>query len=157
LDFPTGLMRGRFHPENGQLYATGMFAWAGSKRGDGGFYRIRHTQIAPNLPTVLKATKDGVELEFTSELDKDQAIELKSYQIKVWDLKRTRNYGSKHYNERLLEVKEVMLSKGGRIVRLVIPELKPTWGMSIRYKLKNSKGEEFEGEINNSIHQMPQT
>ena len=157
LDFPTGLMRGRFHPENGQLYATGMFAWAGSKRGDGGLYRIRHTQISPNLPISLKATKNGIELEFTTQLDEEQAKDLKSYQIKVWDLKRTRNYGSKHYNERILKVQEVILPKEKRIIRLVIPELKPTWGMSIRYKLKNASGEEFNGEINNSIHQMPKT
>ncbi len=29
--FPTGVMRGRFHPADGQLYACGMFAWAGNQ------------------------------------------------------------------------------------------------------------------------------
>src|SRR5690606_24509739 len=43
LEFPTGIMRGRFHPDEGQLYAAGMFAWAGNKVKDGGFYRIRAT------------------------------------------------------------------------------------------------------------------
>ena len=28
--FPTGVMRGRFHPADGQLYLCGMFAWAGN-------------------------------------------------------------------------------------------------------------------------------
>ena len=157
LDFPTGIMRGRFHPENGQLYATGMFAWAGSKRGDGGLYRIRHTGVTPKLPISLKATKNGIEMKFTSPLEKNQSANTKSYQIKVWDLKRTRNYGSRHYNERLLEINKVVLSEDNTMVRLIIPELKPTWGMSIKYKLKTDNGEEFQGEINNSIHKMPQT
>ena len=29
--FPTGVMRGRFHPKDGQLYCCGMFAWAGNQ------------------------------------------------------------------------------------------------------------------------------
>ena len=105
----------------------------------------------------LKATKNGIEMKFTSPLEKNQSINTKSYQIKVWDLKRTRNYGSRHYNERLLEINEVVVSEDNTMVRLIIPELKPTWGMSIKYKLTTENGEEFQGEINNSIHKMPQT
>lgn len=37
---------------------------------------------------------------------------------------------------------------------LVIAELSPTWGMSIRYQLKSASGEPFEGEVHNSIHQL---
>ena len=157
LDFPTGIMRGRFHPENGQLYATGMFAWAGSKRGDGGLYRIRYTGVTPKLPTSLKTIKNGIELGFTTPLDENHATNIKSYEIKVWDLKRTKNYGSRHYNERLLSIKQTVLSNDKTKVELIIPELKPTWGMSIKYKLKTDKGDAFQGEINNSIHKMPQT
>ncbi len=41
--FPTGVMRGRFHPVSGQLYCCGMFAWAGDQTQPGGFYRVRYT------------------------------------------------------------------------------------------------------------------
>ncbi len=157
LDFPTGIMRGRFHPENGQLYATGMFAWAGSKRGDGGFYRIRYTGKTPKLPAHLIATKDGIEIEFTTKLDQAKAQNTGSYQIEVWDLKRTRNYGSKHYNQRKLTVKKAVLSSDKKRIRLLIPDLKPTWGMAIRYNLSNAEGEKFNGEIHNSIHRMPES
>ena len=34
--FPTGIMRGRFHPTDGQLYTCGMFAWAGNQTVPGG-------------------------------------------------------------------------------------------------------------------------
>ncbi len=157
LDFPTGIMRGRFHPGNGQLYATGMFAWAGSKRGDGGFYRIRHTGKNPKLPILLEATNDGIQLGFTTKLDSATATTTRSYQVEVWDLKRTRNYGSRHYNQRKLAITKVTLSADGRKTRLHIPELKPTWGMSIKYNLRDSAGAEVKGEIHNSVHQMPKS
>ena len=157
LDFPTGIMRGRFHPGNGQLYATGMFAWAGSKRGDGGFYRIRHTGKNPNLPVLLQATNDGIQLGFTNKLDAATATSTRSYQVEVWDLRRTRNYGSRHYNQRKLAIKKVTLSADGSKTRLHIPELKPTWGMSIKYNLRDASGKEVKGEIHNSVHQMPKS
>jgi len=28
--FPTGVLRARFHPRDGQFYGCGMFAWAGN-------------------------------------------------------------------------------------------------------------------------------
>ena len=58
--FPTGVMRGRFHPDDGQLYACGMFAWAGNQTAPGGFYRVRATGKPMFLPTGLHATKNGV-------------------------------------------------------------------------------------------------
>ena len=94
---------------------------------------------------------------FTTPLDENHATNIKSYEIKVWDLKRTKNYGSRHYNKRLLSIKQTVLSNDKTKVELIIPELKPTWGMSIKYKLKTDKGDAFQGDINNSIHKMPQT
>ena len=154
LEFPTGIMRGRFHPENGQLYATGMFAWAGSKRGDGGFYRIRYTGDDPYLPVGLEATADGMRLTFTGAVDPESA-KGDAFRLQVWDLKRTKNYGSKHYNQRALEVAAASVSADGKSVMLQVPDLEPTWGMEIHYKLKGADGEAFEGKIHNSIHEMP--
>ena len=54
-DFPTGVMRGRFHPYDGQLYVCGMFDWAGNKRGTGGFYRISNTGAHARLATTSQA------------------------------------------------------------------------------------------------------
>ncbi len=155
MDFPTGIMRGRFHPGNGQLYVVGMFAWAGNKRADGAFYRIRYTGQNPHLPGGLKATADGVALKFTGALDKESAANPGAWTIQVWDLKRTRGYGSRHFNERKLSVSKVDVIGDGTVVRLHIPELKPTWGMSIKYKVRTSEGEDLQGEIHNTIHKMP--
>ena len=46
--------------------------------------------------------------------------------IKVWTLKRTKNYGSQHYDEHALTIREVKLSDDHRTVTLDIPDLAPT-------------------------------
>ncbi|MBC8096907.1 MAG: c-type cytochrome, partial [Akkermansiaceae bacterium] len=72
-DLPSGVMRGRFHPQNGQLYACGMFAWAGNRTRDGGFYRVRHTGKPITMPIGFHATTKGVELKFASPVDAKSA------------------------------------------------------------------------------------
>ncbi|MEM8735985.1 MAG: DUF6797 domain-containing protein, partial [Planctomycetota bacterium] len=49
-DAASGLIRGRFHPERDELYACGMFSWAGSRQAPGCFYRIRYNQTPVHLP-----------------------------------------------------------------------------------------------------------
>ncbi len=152
--FPTGVMRGRFHPGDGQLYCCGMFAWAGSQQQPGGLYRIRYTGQPVHLPVGLHATKNGVEIQFSGEVDSDSGCDPKNFAVTVWDLKRTANYGSKHFNERRLEVSSAELADDGQTVTLTIPELQPTWGMEINYAIKKSNGEPLRGKIHNTIHRM---
>ena len=108
---PTGVMRGRFHPKDGQLYACGMFAWAGDQTAPGGFYRIRATGKPMFLPTGLHATKKGLKITFTDPLDRASASDPSHYSVKTWSLKRTANYGSEHYNEKPLRVTAASLSE----------------------------------------------
>jgi len=152
--FPTGIMRGRFHPVDGQLYTCGMFAWAGNQSAPGGFYRVRYTGKPTDLPVGLKATANGVELTFTDAIDPASAAEVKNYTIKVWGLKRSQAYGSKHIDEKALAVSKATASNDGKTVRLEIPELAPTWGMSIQYRLKGADGRTISGTIHNTIHEM---
>ncbi|MDB4730631.1 hypothetical protein OAF13_01125, partial [Akkermansiaceae bacterium] len=149
--FPTGIMRGRFHPGDGQLYGCGMFAWAGTQRQAGGFYRIRKTKQPANLPTKIEATKSGVTLTLSDPID-STSVKPENFSIKVWDLKRTKSYGSKHYNERELKVTAAKLS--GNKLSLAIAGLQPTWGMSIEMRLTDSKGEKFKRLIHNSIFEL---
>ena len=153
LDFPTGIMRGRFHPGDGQLYSIGMFAWAGNKNQDGGFYRIRHTGKSAPLPIGLNATKDGMTLRFTDPIDAISAADVANYQVKIWGLKRTENYGSPHINEHPLKVTSAKLLEDGKSVAITIPDIAPTWCMEIEYELKNAEGSSFTGCINNTIHE----
>lgn len=151
---PTGVMRGRFHPKDRQLYTCGMFAWAGSATKPGGLYRIRATGEPMHLPIGLHAKRDKIQITWTDPLDRETAIDPKQYALKTWDLKRTKNYGSKHYNEQPLEVTAATLSKDGRTLTLKTPDLKPTWGMEIRCRLKTEKGRELSRVIHNSVFNL---
>lgn len=150
----TGLIRGRFHPGNGQLYTCGMFAWAGSRQQPGGFYRVRYTGKPVYVPIGLNAKKTGIAIEFAGQLDRESAGERHNYSVRTWSLKRTAEYGSDHYNERELEVAAAELLPDGRTVVLHIPQIEPTWCMQITYKLNAQDGEPVEGMIHNTIHNL---
>jgi len=150
--FPTGLVRGRFHPVDGQLYVAGMFAWAGSQHQPGGLYRIRYTGKPVHLPTDLGASEQKFKVTFSGQVDQQSASDPENWSINTWDLKRTANYGSDHYNEKRLKVTGAKVDPQGRAVTLTIPDLQPTWGMEINYSIKTSAGKKLEGKIHNSIH-----
>ena len=154
LEFPTGIMRGRFHPENGQLYATGMFAWAGNKHRDGGFYKIRRTEVPADLPLELMADSNGLKIQFTNKIDPSSAVNPKNYKITTWDLVRSKRYGSPHKNQKSLDVKSATLMNDGKTVRLQIPEIKKTWGMEIKISLKSENGKSFNRVVHNTIHEL---
>ncbi len=151
--FPTGVMRGRFHPLDGQLYVCGMFAWAGNATQPGGLYRVRATGKSMNLPRELHATKSGIKLFFTEPLDPD-SIDTKNVQIKTWSLKRTADYGSKHFDEKSLAVRGASLSADGKRLTLDAADLRPTWCMEIKYTLRSSSGQPVQGVIHNTIHEI---
>lgn len=123
-DAHTGLHRGRFHPVNKQLYAAGMFAWAGTQRRDSGFYRIRHTGEPAKMPTTVTAKKDTYTIEFSDEIPPNT-----TFKVSAWDLKRTKNYGSKHHNERKLTITKTTIKNN--TATLTIPGLPITRGLEI--------------------------
>ncbi|MBL8819021.1 MAG: c-type cytochrome [Planctomyces sp.] len=155
--FPTGVMRGRFHPADGQLYLCGMFAWAGNATHPGGFYRIRRTSKPVCLPLELHVATGRLTLRMSEPLDPASLTDIKNIQIEVWDLTRSENYGSPHLNERRLQVRSAGLRSDGVTVDLDVPELSGTWCMSIRYQWKTAEGANVSGLIHNTIHKLADT
>ncbi len=155
-DFPTGIMRGRFHPGNGHLYICGMAAWGTAQMQlAGGFYRIRATGKAVHLPVELKAHSRGVDIVFSDPLDSRSIASIpKQFQVRSWALLRTGNYGSAHYDERNHAVSGARISADGEVLHLDIEEMRPVWQMSIRYNLRGTQGESVMGEIQNTIHTL---
>ena len=152
--FPTGTMRGRFHPTDGQLYLCGMFAWAGNAIQPGGFYRIRATGRPMHVPVGLRVTTRGLSLTFTSPLDRGAAAQIANFGVKTWSLKRTANYGSQHHDERSLEITKVTLSEDGKTVSIELPKIEPTWCMEIKFTLKSATGDAVQGTIHNTVHRL---
>ncbi|MFO0875895.1 MAG: DPP IV N-terminal domain-containing protein [Gemmataceae bacterium] len=151
--FPTGIIRPRFHPTDGHLYVCGMYAWAGNQTTPGGFYRVRYTGRPAHLPVGLKARTSGMEITFSDPLA-PQSIEAKQFSVKVWGLKRSQNYGSKHIGEKPLTVTRASIAPDGKTVRLDIPDLNPTWCMEIRYSLQGADGKAVSGTLHNTIHAL---
>ena len=153
-DFPTGVMRGRFHPSNGHLYACGMYAWAGNRQTDGGFYRVRATGKPAWLPIGLRAQTNRLELQFSDPLDPASAARPENYTVKIWSLQRSANYGSKHLHERQLPVAKAALAADHRTIILDLPGLPPTQGMEINAALRGADGTPFTRAIHNTLHAL---
>ncbi|MEZ5042113.1 MAG: DUF6797 domain-containing protein [Saprospiraceae bacterium] len=156
--FPTGIMRGRFNPKDGQFYGCGMSAWATNQMIQvGGLYRIRYTGQPLNLPIKLEAFEDGIQLTFSDPLDKSSAEDLSHFTINTWDLKRTRSYGSKRYNAKELAIEKAILSNDKKTLKLYLPDIQPTWVMEILYELESAKGKAIKGAIQNTIYELAPT
>ena len=138
--FATGIMRGRFGTD-GSLYTCGMFAWAGNATTPGGFYRIRRGNKPARMPLAVHSMKGAMSVTFS-----DPVTDTKSA-MKVWSLKRTKNYGSKHYDEHELTIRDVKLSGDRKTITLDIPDLAPTWC----YELKIG-----DRVLHGTIHQLAQ-
>ena len=152
--FPTGVMRGRFSPLDGQLYLCGLFAWAGNREQPGGLYRLRATGKPVHVPIGLHARKDALEITFSAPLDRSAAADPSRYSLSSWTLRRSANYGSKHYDEAQVRVDSATLSDDSRTISLRLPGLGPTQCMQVVYDLKGSNGEPVVGRLHNTIHHV---
>jgi cytochrome c5 len=150
--FPTGTMRGRFHPQDGQLYTCGLFGWAGNRTADGGFFRVRYTGKPFYLPVGIHATSLGVQLTFTEALDAAMAQDAQNYSVKTWGLTRAERYGSPNIGEKSLQVKSARLSPDHKTVSLEIPEIQPTWCMEIKVSIRAADGMPINRQVHNTIH-----
>ncbi len=151
--FPTGVMRGRFNPADGQLYLAGMFAWAGTQEQDGGFYRVRYTDQAIHVPLGLNAKGNTLTLRFSGEMD-PSSVKPSQFEMSRWSLLRSNNYGSDHFDTEEIQAASAELLEDRRTVRLTIPDLKPTWCMEIKYKLQSAEGQVIVGKIDHTIHSL---
>ena len=152
-DLPTGIIRGKFSPHDRQLYVGGLFAWASSRQQeDGGLYRIRYTGGEPVLPVGYHVGDQSIELTLSCDLDEARVAELGRYKITAWDIRRTKKYGSDHYNERNWPVTGATLDPDDRTIRLRVPELEPTWCFSLEAEIPTADGADREIEMHGTIH-----
>ena len=151
-DLPTGIMRGRFSPADGQLYTCGLYAWAGNRQHPGGFFRVRRTDQPLTIPVGLHAERGQLALEFAVPLDAAAVTDLGNWKIRAWDLERTQKYGSEHRNERQLPVTGVTISSDRRRVSLSVPDLGPTWCYSVEWNIRSAAGAPVKGVLHGTLH-----
>lgn len=155
IKFLTGVMRGRFNPIDGQLYACGMSAWGTNQmlRG-GGLYRIRYTGKPLTTPIALKTTTAGLTLRFESELAAAEATNPANYTLRAWDIKRTSAYGSDRYNVQELPISQVTILDDRKSVQLSVKGIKPVDGMTISYTIRDVDGLSLQGTVQSTIHHL---
>ena len=152
--FSTGIMRGRFNKEDGQLYVCGLSAWGSTQPQLGGLFRIRKTNAPLMVPVGINTHKNGITISFTENLDTKSVVNIDNYTVKTWDLLRSRKYGSKHYNTQTLSVSKAAIGNEQNTLELTIPDIQATWGMEIQYSIQNDNGEQINGAIQNTIHKL---
>ncbi len=154
-DFPTGIVRGRFSPHDHQLYLAGLAAWGTNQTMEaGGLYRLRYTGEPAALPVELQANRQGLVVGFSEPLGAETSRDPKDYGVEVWSLRRSKNYGSEHYDQHELEITEVELSADRRTLSLAVADIAPTRGMEIRLLVTTDDGRQVERVIHNSIRSI---
>ena len=158
IDFPdikfyTGVMRGRFNPDDQHLYLCGMEAWATNQNiRTGDLYRIRYTGKTIPMPIALNAGKNGIQLTFASKLGAESATNISNYEVKTWDLIRSSKYGSDRHNVKILNISEAKLSEDGKEITLLMNEIAPVDVMTINYDILDESGTPLNGTVQNTIH-----
>jgi hypothetical protein len=156
VKFLTGVMRGRFNQEDGHLYACGMSAWGTTQMmKGGGLYRLRYTGKPLTLPVQLKAWETGIVLGFASKLEMESAQDINNYEVKTWDIVRSSKYGSDRYNIQELKVLKSIMQSNGKSVKLLIEDIEPVDIMTIKYNIKDTEGNQLQGTVQNTIHNLP--
>jgi glucose/arabinose dehydrogenase len=162
LKFPSGTMRGRFNPKDGQLYLTGLRGWQTRGTRDGAFSRVRYTGKPVDMPHSLHATKTGLQITFTRALDTATAADAANWAVERWNYIYSGGYGSKEYidtatkkeGHEKLEVKSVTVAPDKKTVFLEIPDMKPVMQMRVKFNLKAADGAPVSQEIFNTVHKL---
>ena len=151
-DLPTGTMRGRFNPGDGQLYACGLFAWAGNRTEPGGLFRLRRTERPLLLPTALQASPGRIGLSFPEAIDAALAAEPGRYRVRTWSIRRSADYGSPHLDELDRRVTQAVVSSDGRSVTLDVEGFGPTRCYSLEWDLRGADGSPATGTLHGTLH-----
>jgi putative heme-binding domain-containing protein len=151
--FPTGTMRGRFHPTDGHLYLTGMYSWAGTQEADGGFFRVRYTGKPAHVPLTVHCHGTTIQIGLTDDVNPTSVLPT-NFSVKRWKIKRTKDYGSPHHDEEMIQVASARWDGQQRQITLEIPDLAETWCQEIKCSLKSTTGQSIERVIHHSIFNL---
>ena len=160
--FLSGACRGRFNPKDGQLYVTGLLGWQTAAIRDGCLQRVRYTGIPIHQPIGMKIYANGIELKFSSKLDRDIAEDIDSWSAEQWNYKWSSQYGSKDWSiedptkqgRDKVTIKRVKLLPNAEGVFLYVDNLRPVHSMAIKYNLDTQERKLFKGVFHLTINNL---
>lgn len=99
-EFLSGAHRGRFHPQDGQLYVAGMAGWGTYAVADGSFQRVRYTGQPAQVPVGFQIRQNGVLVNFARLIDARIASQTRSHFAQAWNYRYSTGYGSPEFSPR---------------------------------------------------------
>ncbi|MCA9267951.1 MAG: hypothetical protein KDA41_05745 [Planctomycetales bacterium] len=163
LFFESGVMRGRFSPRDGQLYACGLVGWQTAAAKDGCLQRARYTGGPVHLPVGLHVKPDGIAITFQEELDPKTAANPDNYFIEQWNYEYSKEYGSKEYRPSdpkkfgrdEVFIDSATLSADGKTVYLKLEDIQPVMQMAVTYQIQAADGAKLKDTIYSTINVVP--
>ncbi len=152
---------------DGSLYAGGIggqhagsWSWinpAGERTYEG-LQRLRPTGVAAFEMRTIRATSDGVEIEFTKPVPWAYLAQPGNYHLRHWAYRTTPAYGGVKLGQALLTVTQAVPSDDRMSVRLTVPELETGRVVYVMTDPVSDHGEHMwttEGWF--TLHQIPAT
>ena len=158
---PTGIMRARFNPRDGQLYVCGLFGWSSDVTEPGGFYRLRYSGAPRPMPEAFHVEPDGIAVTFNVELDPEVARDPECYHIESWDYRWTEKYGSPQLRadgregRDRREIEAIRLSEDGKTVHLRLARHVPVMQLHVKLDVMGREGEPIKTFIHGTINKVP--
>lgn len=154
-NFLAGVMRGDFHPKDGQLYVAGLDGWGDYSIKDGCFHRVRYTGGKVRKPKGFKIHANGVRIDFTTQLDPRSASAIKNYFAHAWNYEYAKRYGSPEFSAKNPEslghdrvtIRSVQLLENGNSIFVEMPDLEPIMQLHIRMHLQDIDGTKFKTDL----------
>ena len=153
LVFRSGIMRGDFHPKDGQLYLCGLRGWDTAAASDTQFCRVRYTGEVAHLPLDYKVLKNGVQLTFTDPLDGDSATDDQNWALEWYNVRYRKDIKPLAKEEIFLE--GIDISKDGKTVTLEFEEMQPATNLTIEYRIRAADKQEVRGTIHATTNAVP--
>jgi hypothetical protein len=163
LRFESGMMRGRFHPVDGQLYLVGLRGWQTSGGRDGALHRVRFTGKPLRMPVGFDVDRQGVAITFSEPLDPGMASDEGNYAVERWNYLWSEAYGSPEFSVKdpgrkgrdPVGIRRIALSADGTTVRMELEDFKPVMQMRIQFKIRARSGAILAGELYPTINRLP--
>lgn len=132
-DFLSGVHRGRFRPQDGQLYVGGAKGWGNYSVQDGCLQRVRYTGGDLQLPVGVHVHANGVMLRFSQPLDPKVAADAGQHFAQCWNYRYGPGYGSPEFSTShpgtpghdTLTIASAHVGPDGRSLFLELPDLQP--------------------------------
>lgn len=162
LHFPSGVMRGRFNPADGQLYLAGLRGWSSRAVADECFQRVRYTGKPVCWPVAVKTVHDGMEVTFSAAID-PKSVDADNIAAEQFNVVRAARYGSPEFSVKdpkkpghdAVEIKSARLLADGKTIALEIPGLKPVTNFNLTFKLTTADGAAVEQELDYTLNRVP--